>query len=448
MEALLIDRQSSPIVRLVEPQPVLDQLPAAERINTLAGHLNAVNAAIVDVVAEVLDTGAWAVDGIRSANHWLCWQLGITTNEAQRLLALAAARDTHPVVSAIFANGQLSTTQAAIATSVDPTRDQEAAEVVGACTIPQLRLFTRAMRNSDDHARKSKPTDAKDTAKPTPTPAPKPAPQPSSTFEFWFGADGWLNGRFALDPESGRIVDQALRHARDLLFHQRNQAVDADTDIKVTGRRVSWADALVEVAHRFLDSDDSPARRERFRINLFMNPASDIAAEWADRSAVPDCLADKLTCDGHLTPVFVEGGKPVSVGRALRIVPDRTRRLVLHRDGHTCRIPWCERARWLDIHHIIHWKHGGPTDTGNLIAVCDHCHTAIHNGRLTISGDADDPHGLAFTDRHGNPIDYRTPTPPRPSRPPPQPNRPYIHPLGERLDHRDVWVNPSRATAT
>lgn len=54
---------------------------------------------------------------------------------------------------------------------------------------------------------------------------------------------GWLSGRFQLDPESGRIVDAALRRAREQLFHERREAADADVDVRVTGRRVDWADA-------------------------------------------------------------------------------------------------------------------------------------------------------------------------------------------------------------
>ena len=444
MEALLIDRESTASLRLVEPEPAVYQLPAEERLNALAGHLNAVNAAIVDVVADALATDAWGGDGIRSPQHWLCWQLGLTTVEAQRLINLAKARKTHPVVSAMFGAGQLSMTQATIATSVDSTRDQEVAELVAACTVPQLRTFAKAMRSSDDHARGTKKPDGE--ADP-PVPAPCLPPERTSKFDFWFGEDGWLNGRFELDPESGRIVDQALQQARDVLFHQHNEATDPEADVKVTGRRVSWADALTEIARRSLDGDESPARRERFRVNLFLNLDldPDVAADWEDRSAVPDFLADKLTCDGHVTPTFVENGKPVSVGRALRIVPDRARRLVLHRDAHKCRIPWCQRTRWLDIHHVVHWKDGGPTDTENLIAACDSCHSAIHDGRLHISGDADDPFGLTFTDRHGNAIEYRTPTPAEPTGPPPEPDRAYVHPFGERLDHNDVWVNASRA---
>ncbi|MCA1822493.1 MAG: HNH endonuclease, partial [Pseudonocardia sp.] len=59
-------------------------------------------------------------------------------------------------------------------------------------------------------------------------------------------------------------------------------------------------------------------------------------------------------------------GRALSVGRAFRIVPERTRVAVEDRDAG-CRVPGCERSRWLHVHHIRHWEDGGPTDTPNLV---------------------------------------------------------------------------------
>ena len=57
------------------------------------------------------------------------------------------------------------------------------------------------------------------------------------------------------------------------------------------------------------------------------------------------------------------------------------------------------RYSWLQIHHIVHWEDGGPTDTWNLVALCDAHHRLHHLGRLQIAGDADDPDGLVFGPR-------------------------------------------------
>ena len=144
-----------------------------------------------------------------------------------------------------------------------------------------------------------------------------------------------------------------------------------------------------------------------------------------------------LLCDGTVSPVFTDGALPVSVGRTQYQVPDRTRRLVLQRDKK-CRIPWCTQTRWLQVHHIIHDEHGGPTDTANLAAACPACHRFHHKGLLGISGNADDPNGLTFTDAKGRVIDPAA-HPTKPTGPPPKPATPYEHPLGERLQKWAIW---------
>ncbi|MGI9030732.1 MAG: HNH endonuclease, partial [Ilumatobacteraceae bacterium] len=78
--------------------------------------------------------------------------------------------------------------------------------------------------------------------------------------------------------------------------------------------------------------------------------------------------------------------------------------------------------------------HGGPTDTCNLIGICPADHRLHHQGLLGITGNADHPDGLTFTDGHGRPIDPAA-HPTKPTGPPPDPDQPYQHPLGERMEH-------------
>jgi hypothetical protein len=159
--------------------------------------------------------------------------------------------------------------------------------------------------------------------------------------------------------------------------------------------------------------------------------------------ALPDSLRRYLTCDGTLRPIHEVGGIPVSVGRTHRTVPDRTRVVVEDRD-RGCRVPGCDRQRWLHIHHVVHWEDGGPTDTSNLVAICPRHHRLHHLGQLGVAGDADRPDGLVFTDQRGQPLAG--------SGPPVPPTGPlettasdlgirpagWRHPTGERLDAR--WI--------
>jgi hypothetical protein len=234
----------------------------------------------------------------------------------------------------------------------------------------------------------------------------------------WFDDDGRYHLRGELDPDHGRVVDAALTEARDALFRA------GQTD-------VTWVDALVEMAQRSLDGAGGDERRERFRANWFIDPTDPVPAHWSDGLAVPDWLRDQLLCDGTVSPTFTDGALPVSVGRTQYQLPDRTRRIVVHRD-RKCRVPWCTQTRWLQVHHIVHWEDGGPTDTSNLMAVCPADHRLHHQAKLGISGNADHPDGLVFTDARGRLIDPAT-RPRKPTGPPPGPAKPYEHPTGERL---------------
>ena len=193
--------------------------------------------------------------------------------------------------------------------------------------------------------------------------------------------------RFSAPADVGALVEAAVAEARDALF--------AAGVPEVTG-----AGALVEVCGRSLGSVESVSRRDSFRVYVHL----DAEGGWLNgRPRLPGHLVAKLTCEGTLQPLWERAGVPVSVGRALRIVPDRTRRLVLDRD-RGCRFPGCVATAHLQVHHVVHWAHGGRTDLDNLVALCPFHHDAHHAGEFGIRGDANVLGGLVFTARGGFPI--------------------------------------------
>ncbi|MET0144022.1 MAG: HNH endonuclease [Ilumatobacteraceae bacterium] len=374
------------------------------RLGVVVGQLNAVHAELVGLIAEAATTGAWEGWGVTSLCHWLTWQAGLSRAHALELIRLAEARATHPEISAAFQDGALTVDQAAVAVKVPAHNDAEVAELAPMTTVSQLRTVVRC-------------------SQPVVEPA---APEaPTESVRTWFDDDGHYQARISLDADHGRIVQAALQAARDRLF--RDGHVGA-----------TWIDALLDVAQRSLDNE-ALSRRERFRVNVFLDPNVDQTARWSDGTPLPDAIHRHLTCDGRLTPTFVESGRPVSVGRSITTIPERTRRLVVQRDG-ACRVPWCNHSRQLEIHHVVHWKDGGRTDTDNLIALCASCHRLHHRGDLGIAGNADLADGLTFTDRRGRTL-TAAPRITRPSGPPPTPGRPFEHPLGERLDRRSLHLS-------
>ena len=82
-----------------------EQFALEDRLGSLIGYVNAGTAALVAELATVLATNAWAVDGVRSPEHFVSWQTGVSHARARRLLALASRHGELPECEALFASG-------------------------------------------------------------------------------------------------------------------------------------------------------------------------------------------------------------------------------------------------------------------------------------------------------------------------------------------------------
>ncbi|WP_343994833.1 HNH endonuclease signature motif containing protein, partial [Terrabacter terrae] len=74
-------------------------------------------------------------------------------------------------------------------------------------------------------------------------------------------------------------------------------------------------------------------------------------------------------------------------------------------------------TRHLEVHHLEHWRDGGPTDLANLLGLCPFHHDGHHRGEFTITGDPTRPDGLTFETRTGLLIGPPPPPPPPTRRP-------------------------------
>ena len=372
-------------------------------IAEIAGRLNVQNGRLVAVMADVLSNDDWVGTGVHTPTQWLAWKAGISPERAQLITQVAEKRADFPVVVGALERGELTLEQVAVVVAKAPTwADHQVLDFVKEATVHQLRR-TITDRFFDDGP-----------------PPSEPVPEPPMNRVSFGSATGdrWrLNGNF--DVATGRRIEAALTERKDSLFE------GGDTD-------ATWADALVEMAETSLDAVPSETRRNNYRTWLHVD-VSNGDTSTTDGWRVPMAVRERLLCDGVVQPVWERDGLPFSVGRAQRIVPGRTRRIIERRD-RGCRVPGCTAGRFVEVHHIVHWLHGGPSDTWNLLSLCRKHHRQHHQGELGVSGNADEPTGVVFTDIHGRVI-AGSGRPKVPEADPDPPPARFVPGSGERMDY-------------
>jgi hypothetical protein len=112
----------------------------------------------------------------------------------------------------------------------------------------------------------------------------------------------------------------------------------------------------------------------------------------------------RISCESNLTRgVFGPEGQPLDVRRTKRLVTPALRIAVVARDLR-CIFPGCDRpASWCDIHHLIPWSEGGPTSLDNLVMLCRHHHTLVHEGGWRIEGTPGTSASIGQTEANSTP---------------------------------------------
>lgn len=462
-------------------------------IDDVAGHVNAQHGRLIDITIWLLaNTQEWQGDGLWTPAQYLAWRTGVSPAVASNLVAVAERADDFPVAISTVRRGEMSLDQLLpIIRHVPAWADAQMTSLAHKLTVSQVRRLVRetdwawtpgpaaneagtlnnttegrAHRQTASLLGDDEPTDRADTRESGNPECDEPtddrADEPDlNRVNYGFGDNGRWYLHADLDADLGAQIHESLDEARDALFRERNhrnskqheahgdagqdgtppaQAEGSLTAADSGGPNVivpvSDTEAFASVARRSMDHIESPDRRDRYRVNLFLD--LDGNCTTTEHISLPDSLRDLLTCDGRIDPVFVSGAIPISIGRSSRVIPDRLRRIVLHRDHGCCQVPSCTATRGLALHHIVHWSHGGSTDSENLITVCARHHRMHHTKRLGINGNADDASSLEFTDHRGMPIRASGAHPIPPVTPPPPIHGEYVHPIGEQLDRR--WV--------
>jgi len=233
--------------------------------------------------------------------------------------------------------------------------------------------------------------------------------------------DGMGIFHFELDPIAAARVSAALAQRAEKLWRIDNKTVDnpgqraADQGAADQGRvdqggrskRRSPAQRLADafedltcaagstgdagVADNRDDGDDGVDTSIMIVADVdTLRDGLDGKCELLNGTPLPVDEVRKLALTAKLLPaIFNSAGQPLWVGRGARLPNSAQRAAIAVRD-RGCSVPGCSTpVGWCQIHHILWWSHGGPTDLDNLTTVCSRHHHMIHEDHWHISRSTD-----------------------------------------------------------
>ena len=302
---------------------------------------------------------AWTFDGASSMAGWLVARYGLSHHTAAEWVRVGVALEDLPALRAAYGTGRISWDQLRTATRfATPEIDDALAAEAPALSVRELARRARELTFSDvQEVHRDRHFQARFDEK-------IPAMHFSGMMSATDGAEfiKTLTRMASHAPaQPGGTFEPFEARCLDALLMLASQARGADPD----------PDRATAVVH-------IPA-------SVLTDSTGDAAFE--DGTSLLSETARRLVCDARIQVLVEDGNRTVlGIGRTSRTIPAWLARIVRKRD-EGCRFPGCARTRWIHIHHIVHWAHGGPTDLDNLISLCLYHHRLVHEDGWRISGD-------------------------------------------------------------
>lgn len=146
--------------------------------------------------------------------------------------------------------------------------------------------------------------------------------------------------------------------------------------------RANLADGLVRALLR-------PGNGHTVKLQLLADPVSGWARTRHDELLPPSTVGRVVrmlpSAPGRATLEPTQHDQ----GRRSRVVMPALRNLLGQVDGERCRLPGCDRTRYLHAHHVRFWRNGGETDLSNLLLLCGRHHRLLYQKgyQLTLGTD-------------------------------------------------------------
>jgi len=377
--------------------------PDAEALRAIQAAQDALDAAKVSHLAGLEESRGFEVDGASSVKTWVCNELRVSARDASALTRAASTLNQLPEVAAAAESGEIRVEHVNvfsyglrhIGADVVMQSQQWLLDVARTCEPAELRRVMRALRE---------------------------ATYPDELDDAWAKGMDKADLQINAVPEGFHVngflpihVGAKFRTVLDSLSAPR----DAGDQRTGPERRV---DAIDDLCTQILDAGLPSDKGVRPHVSVLadadtVHEAATHQRGTTSESAVPahlvgfgpigpellamiGCTADVTPILTHQMPDFTQGSV-LNVGRAHRLATLKQRRAVHARQDGRCAAPGCTNTH-LEIHHVIWWSNGGPTDLDNLIGLCSRCHHLVHRELLLIKTNGIG--GFTFADRDNRAI--------------------------------------------
>ncbi|HWC13077.1 MAG TPA: DUF222 domain-containing protein [Actinomycetota bacterium] len=339
-------------------------------IGEAGSHINAAMARLIDDIASFDELEGWGDHGAKTLAEWVAWRLGVTPADARHHVRVARKLRELPQIAAAFGRGELSYWQVRVMVPcATPEVEAEFLNMARYTTAGQLQRVMRAYKGFLDRA-EAELAEARHTQR---------------CLHYYFDDDGFLRITGKLSPEEGQILVAALEAAEQTLRDELDQETVKDTTVEQL-----CADALTEVARAALHGTRRGTQRPvvipkvavHVDVMSLLNGTGE-RCEVTDGPTLASETARRLTCDCALESYFEGDGELKDLGRRKRVVSPRMRKALEKRDA-CCVFPGCDRKRFLEAHHVVHWVYLGETKLENLALLCWHHHRLVHEGGFKI----------------------------------------------------------------
>ena len=153
---------------------------------------------------------------------------------------------------------------------------------------------------------------------------------------------------------------------------------------------LTFSEALDAVARDALSQQNEPADASDPRCSVVVYTCKRCDTSELDTGSgateLDGASAAAMTCGATTIDLEREGHGARKRGGPM---PAAVRRAVLLRDRCTCRVPGCNRRRYVDVHHLTPQASGGAHSRKNCVVLCTTHHRLLHEGKIGITGNAE-----------------------------------------------------------